>query len=177
MVLLEACFTFNVRLNMVSWKEHNAFLKQISNRSVFWIILDISLSSETNTYQVIVLFISLFSFSRSSGIFAPLSKITKADSLPDSRSNSRPTSASRIAQAQVSQSSSRASSRSSSRPNSRPGSRSNSPAPSSRVNGTDESLGFRVSFHNSLGHFENSFTFFACYVSMRDGRDALEGGE
>lgn len=79
------------------------------------------------------------------GIFAPLSKITKADSIQkQTSSNSRPTSASRIAQAQVSQSSSRASSRSSSRANSRPSSRSNSPAPSSRVNGIDESLGFQI---------------------------------
>ena len=92
-------------------------------------------------------FIHSDSFSQSSGIFAPMSKITKADSIQrKTSSNSRPTSASRIAQAQVSQSSSRASSRSSSRANSRPSSRSNSPAPSSRVNGIDESLGFQVSF-------------------------------
>ncbi|XP_020620574.1 CAP-Gly domain-containing linker protein 3-like [Orbicella faveolata] len=74
------------------------------------------------------------------GIFAPLSKITKADSIQKQQTPSN----SRIAQAQVSQSSSRASSRSNSRPNSRPSSRSNSPAPSSRVNGTDESLGFQI---------------------------------
>ncbi|XP_078346704.1 CAP-Gly domain-containing linker protein 3-like isoform X2 [Oculina patagonica] len=74
------------------------------------------------------------------GIFAPLSKITKADSLPNSRPSSRPTSASRLAQTQFSQPSSRASSRSSSRPNSRPG----SPTPSPRVNGSDDALGFQI---------------------------------
>ncbi|XP_073243048.1 CAP-Gly domain-containing linker protein 3-like isoform X2 [Porites lutea] len=68
------------------------------------------------------------------GIFAPLSKITKADSSPGSRPSSRPTSASR----------SQASSRSSSRPNSRSSSRANSPTPFSRMNGGDESLGFQT---------------------------------
>ncbi|KAJ7377846.1 CAP-Gly domain-containing linker protein 4 [Desmophyllum pertusum] len=88
--------------------------------------------------------VSYFQCPPNHGIFAPLSKVTKADSLPGSRSSSRPTSASRLAQAQISQSSSRASSRSSSRANSRPGSRSNSPVPSPRVNGIDESLGFQM---------------------------------
>lgn len=74
------------------------------------------------------------------GIFAPLSKITKADSLPSSRPSSRPTSASRIAQAQFSQNSSQTSSRS----NSTPGSRSNSPVPMPTVNGMDETLGFQI---------------------------------
>lgn len=78
------------------------------------------------------------------GIFAPLSKISKADSLPNSRPSSRPssrpTSASRIAQAQISQPSSQNSSRS----NSRQASRSNSPVPSPQANGTDESLGFQI---------------------------------
>lgn len=103
-----------------------------------------SLLRETNFIQAILLLISYsLSCPQSSGIFAPLSKITKADSIQKQQTPSN----SRIAQAQVSQSSSRASSRSNSRPNSRPSSRSNSPAPSSRVNGTDESLGFQVSFH------------------------------
>ncbi|XP_074635396.1 CAP-Gly domain-containing linker protein 3-like isoform X3 [Acropora palmata] len=74
------------------------------------------------------------------GIFAPLSKVTRADSAPSTRPSSRPTSASRIAHSQISQSSSQASSRS----NSTPGSRSNSPVPMSQVNGMDETLGFQI---------------------------------
>ena len=88
---------------------------------------------------------NLFLWFQSSGIFAPLSKMSKADSLPNSRPNSRPTSASRIAQAQISHSGSRPSSRPSSRTNSRASSRSGSPSPSPRGNGTDETLGFQVS--------------------------------
>lgn len=69
-----------------------------------------------------------------SGIFAPISKITKDDSShPNSRTNSRPTSrptsASRLPSSQTSQPNSLPSSTSSSRANSRPSSRSSSPSP------------------------------------------------
>jgi len=90
------------------------------------------------------------------GIFAPLSKVTKADSSPNSRPSSRPTSASRVAQAQVSQTNSQTSSRS----NSRAGSRSNSPVPSPRVNGIDESLGFQIGDHVMVAGQKNGIVRF-----------------
>lgn len=103
------------------------------------------------------------------GIFAPLSKVSKADSLPNSRPNSRPTSASRIAQAQISHSGSRPSSRPSSRTNSRASSRSGSPSPSPRANGTDETLGFQVGDNVMVAGQKNGVVRFIGKTQFAEG--------